>query len=73
MIKLRIAVARKILPVCAMIVYKHTVTREKLLVYHNLHATATPKLPALFTEVSIHLIFGNDCRELGGVVKVDDD
>jgi hypothetical protein len=27
------------------------------------------KLRAIVAEISNHLIFGNDCRKLGGVVK----
>jgi hypothetical protein len=30
------------------------------------------KLRAIVAEISYHLIFGNDCRKLGGVVKVDE-
>jgi hypothetical protein len=30
------------------------------------------KLRAIIAEISSQLIFGNDCRKLGGVVKVDD-
>jgi hypothetical protein len=28
-----------------------------------------PELRAIIAEISNHLIFGNDCRKLGGVVK----
>jgi hypothetical protein len=31
------------------------------------------KLRAIVAEISNHLIFGNDCRKLGGVVKEGQD
>jgi hypothetical protein len=41
--------------------------REKEIACVSCSATATQS--AIVAEISNHLIFGNDCRKLGGVVK----